>query len=353
MSSMNTSNLRVALPLTFRALAIEKPGLPVTEITKTVSALADDEALIRVGYASINKMDPLLALRNGFQLPEPYVLGFDFSGQVVALGSPGGLELGEVVFGNTITGGGFAEYIVVKKNTVVPCGPLPAVEAAAYGIAYLTAYESMVLAGQIEQHAGKWIYIAGAAGGVGHFATQLAKLYGLKVIGTAGKAPSLALLKTLGVDHLLDYSKQNVVDEILALTQGRGVDLVYDSTYNAASYQQSAKVVASDGTYIRLGPQAHMANFGLPDLAGEVEARGAKFVVGDPGRYRTDPEFIPHADQLLRGPAQAKSWYQEKKLAPIVTHTVKFTAPALQHAFEEFRAGTINVGKVVVQVRSL
>jgi NADPH-dependent curcumin reductase CurA len=77
------------------------------------------------------------------------------------------------------------------------------------GIAYLTAYESLVITGGIEQHRGKWIYVAGAAGGVGHFASQITKLYGLKVIGSAGSAASLDLLEKLELDHVIDYSKQN------------------------------------------------------------------------------------------------------------------------------------------------
>lgn len=79
-----------------------------------------------------------------------------------------------------------------------------------YGVAWLTAYESLVITANIQQHKNKWIYVAGAAGGVGHFAAQIAKLYGLKVIGTAGKAASLNLLRQLQLDHVLDYSSRTL-----------------------------------------------------------------------------------------------------------------------------------------------
>jgi NADPH:quinone reductase-like Zn-dependent oxidoreductase len=116
-----------------------------------------------------------------------------------------------------------------------------------------------VISANIERHKGKWIYVAGAAGGVGHFAAQIAKLYGLKVIGSAGKAASLNLLRQLHLDHIIDYSKQDVVKEIMSVTGGKGADLVYDSTYTQSSYTQSAAAVASGGEYIRLGTAAQLA----------------------------------------------------------------------------------------------
>lgn len=338
----------VDLPVTFNALVIAQPGTPVSLQQKTIASLGEDEVLVRVSYASINRMDPLLAQRNVFNLPVPYVLGFDFSGEVVRRGRNAGPQVGEQVFGTSISGGGFAEYVVARKEYVLARGAVPARDASALGIAFMTAYESMVITGNVAQHKGKWIYIAGAAGGVGHFATQIARRYGLKVIGTAGKAASIALLRQLGVDHVIDYSRQDVVGEIMKLTGGKGVPLVYESTYQQSSYAQSAVVVASGGEYIRLGTPAQMTSFGLQDMTSAVEGRGARMLIGDPGRYRTDPEFQPRAQRLHDGQKQAVSWYEEGTLKPIITAKVPFDAAALQRAFEGFLAGTINVGKVVV-----
>lgn len=234
-------------PFSYNALAIEIPGSPVTLVRKTIQGLEPDEVLVRVDFASINKMDPLMAHRNMYQLPPPYVLGFDFAGEIAEVGGTGTFQVGDRVFGNALTGGSFAEYIVAKQSAVHRRGRVPAQEASTFGIAYLTAYESLVVTGDISRHRGKTIYIAGAAGGVGHFAVQVAKLHGLKVIGTAGKGPSLDLLQRLGIDHIIDYSRQDVVREIFNLTAGVGADVVYDSTYSQASYDVSAAVVASGG----------------------------------------------------------------------------------------------------------
>ena len=76
--------------VTYDALAIDHAGAPVRRQTRTLAPVRDDELVVRVDYASINKMDPGLAQRNLFQLPEPYVLGFDFSGEVVRAGAAAG-----------------------------------------------------------------------------------------------------------------------------------------------------------------------------------------------------------------------------------------------------------------------
>jgi len=355
MSKTDTAGARAAtevdLPVTFRALVIEQPGEPVSLQRRTISSLAEGEVLIRVNHASINRMDPLLARRNTFNLPAPYVLGFDFSGEVVRRGGSAGPRVGEQVFGTSIAGGGFAEYVVARNEYVLPRGAVPSPEASTLGIAYMTAYESMVVTGNVAEHSGRWIYIPGAAGGVGHFATQMARLHGLKVIGSAGKAASLALLRQLQVDHGIDYSRQDVVGEIMKLTGGKGVPLIYDSTYTQSSYAQSAAVVASGGKYIRLGTPAQMTAFGLEDMTSVVEGRGAKMLIGDPGRYRIDPLYQRQTQKLRDGQMRAVSWYEEGKLKPMITRIVPFDAAGLQHAFEGFLAGTVNVGKVVVQCR--
>ncbi len=357
MPSIDSDNSKplpeVSLPLSFSALAIPRTGDPVSLQRKTISSLAPDELFVRVNYASINKMDPMLAKRNLFQLPEPYVLGFDFSGVVVKRGSEGpqGLQVGDPVFGSIGKGGCYAEYLVVKgyPDKIAARGRVPATEASTFGIAFLTAYESLILSGDIQRHQGKWIYIAGAGGGLGHFAVQMAKIHGLKVIGSAGKPATTDLLHRLQVDHVIDYSKQDVVDEIFKLTKGRGVDVVYDSTNSASSYQQSSAVIASGGEYIRLGTARQLQQFGLVDLSSVVEARGGKMVIGDLARYTTDPEFQSQRANVARGLEQAVRWTEEGKLKAVITKIVPFDPVALQQAFEAFSRGEINVGKVVVR----
>jgi NADPH:quinone reductase len=333
-------------PVSHAALAIPHEGAPVSLQQKTIASIADDEVLVRMHYASINKMDPALARQNLFQLPPPYVLGFDFSGEIVHGGS--GFHVGDQVFGRSEMGGCFADLLVAKAEHVLLRGAIPAAEASTYGIAYLTAYESIVLTAEVQRHAGAWIYIPGAGGGVGHFAAQLARLHGLKVIGSAGKPASLRLLRELELEAVIDYSKQDVVAEVLRITGGAGADVVYDSTYLQSSYDQSAAVVAAGGLYVRLGTETQIARTGAHDMSAEVEARGAKHVVGDLGRFAREPAYQTRRAQIVEGQRRAIDWYEQGVLRPRITATVPFEPAALQEAFEAFLRGATNVGKVVV-----
>ena len=86
-------------------------------------------------------------------------------------------------------------------------------------------------------------------------------------------------------------------------------------------------------------------------MTAAVEARGAKMTIGDFGRYGRDPAYIAQMPKIIEGMRRAVTWYEENKLRPIITETVRFDAAALQSAFDAFSNGTINVGKVVVQCR--
>lgn len=335
--------------ISFDALAIEREGGPVRRITRTIDEVADDALVVRVAYASINKMDPALAQRNVFSLPAPYVLGFDFSGEVVRAGAATSHRAGDQVFGRRQSGGCFAEMLVADPAHVLPRGPIPAAEASTYGIAYLTAYESLIITGRIQDRAGATIFIPGGGGGLGHFAVQLAHLHGLRVIASAGKPASIALLRQLGVEDIIDYTSQDVVAEVLRRTGGKGADLVYDATYTQASYDRSAAVIAAGGDYLRLGTLFQLGQRDARDMTPEVEARGARLVETDLGRYQRDPAFLARVPEVIEGQRRAIAWYEQGKLRPVITATVPFDATALQHALEAHGAGASNVGKVVVR----
>ena len=342
------------LPISFQALAVEDEGKPIILQTRRIGELNDDDVLVRVDYASINNMDAGLARRNLFQLPAPYVLGFDFSGEIVRIGAnnPGGFQVGDQVFGKTTRGGCFGQYVVTgnRSDHIRKRGAIPAREASTYGIAFLTAFESLAIATDLGQHKGKWIYVAGAGGGLGHFAAQIAKLNGLKVIGSSSKPASLQLLSQLGLDAVVDYSKQDVVAEVLRITGGKGAEVVHDSTYRQASYAQSSAVVAAGGEYIRLASDIQIKRFGLVDLTKAVEERGARMTIADLGRYSTDPQFMPRWPLVAQGLDRAVEWYEAGMLKPIVTRVIPFDAVAMQKALGDFASGAINVGKVVVEI---
>ena len=353
-----SSSHSVTLPLTFHCLVVSKLGSPLSRAETTVSALTADEALIRVQCCSVNPMDPKLQHHNKFKMPLPLRLGFDFSGQIGALGAgggggEGGLALGDEVFGTTLMGGCLAEYVKVnlkRASCIVKRGSLPVTEAATYGVAFNSAYEPLLMETDISQRAGQWIYIAAGAGGVGHFAVQLAKLHGLKVISSGSKPASLDLLRQLGVDHVIDYSKQDVAKEVLAATGGKGADVVFDPSYSASSFTQSAAAVASGGVWLRLGSWQGEQEEAEPEARRLVEQRGAKFTIGDLGRYARSPQHVAKMPQLRAALTEAIGLYEEGKVRPRVTSVLKFDPAAVQQAWDANKDGKAGLGKVVIKV---
>lgn len=182
-------------------------------------------------------------------------------------------------------------------------------------------------------------------GGVGHFAVQLAKAAGLTVISSGSKQSSLDLLKQLGVDHIIDYSKQDVVKEVLRITNNKGVDIVYDPTYSTSSYVQSASVVAQNGHWIRLG-------IGYPDdteAVKVVQQRNATVGYADLARYIVNPEYIAKLPTLTRGLDLADELYAKNLIKPYISNTYQYTLQDVNRALDELKQGKTNLGKAIIK----
>lgn len=208
------------------------------------------EVLVRVHAVGINPPD--WYLREGYKMlpPEwqpqvtfPLVLGTDISGVVSAIAEDvNGFSIGDEVFAMVrfptgLAGGsrGYAEYVSVPASeTALKPGGIDHVQAASAPMSLLTAWQFLVDLGhdepnplQVNRHVpveldGKTVLVNGAAGGVGHFAVQVAKLKGARVIAVAsGKHETL--LRELGADDVIDYTRTTPEDVV------RDVDLVVDA----------------------------------------------------------------------------------------------------------------------------
>ena len=329
----------VSLPITFTALAVREVAAPLSAMQCTVSSLASDELLVRISYASLNAMDPVVQHSNLFQKPLPFRIGFDFSGQVVAEGAPGELQVGDDVFGFTsFDGGCLAEYLVVKRERAALRGSIPAREAGAYGIAYPSAYDPIVTVGKVADYSGQWAFVPGGAGGVSHFGVQICRAHGLKVISSAGKTASLSLLRQMGCEEVLDYRAVDVVQEVLRVTGGAGAAFVFDGTCRPSSFVQSASCVARGGVLVKLGLWEHTQGKGR-ECQQIAEQRGATFVIGNHDGLQSNACM-----------KQAVQWYESDRVKPYVTREVRFDAAEVQAAVDGVGAGEINVGKVVVHI---
>ena len=345
----------VSLPLTFSAVGVEQLSTPLTRLQRTISSLSPDELLIRVSHSSINPLDTKNVSLNVFGAPLPLVPGGDYSGTVVAVGGPASsgqeaIDVGSEVFGMVMAGGCFAQYAVVKREFTALRRTVPSKEAGVFGGVFFTAVDGVVVSGEASRRRGQWIYVAGAAGGVGHFAVQLAKLHGMKAIGSASKPAALALLRTLQVDTVIDYSKEDVTKAVLAATNGRGADVVYDPTYAFSSFQQSAACVAEGGVWIKLG--LDMFQPGSEVYSKAAEARGATALTPTVGRWFTEYGGVePYKSEqykMTQALRDAVGWYESGLVRPHISREVECEPKALQQAVDEW--DKINVGKISVHV---
>jgi NADPH:quinone reductase-like Zn-dependent oxidoreductase len=202
------------------------------------------ELLVRVRATSINPVD--WKIREGYlqeYLSLPLLLGSDFAGDVEALGEGvTGIPIGRSVYGmKGLRGGAYAEYTTVPANEIAPKpASLSYAEAASVPHAAVTAWNALYEAANIQ--AAQRVLIHAAAGGVGHFAVQLAKNKGAYVIGTASAANE-AFLRELGVDEFINYQAAPFE------TQVKDVDVVLDSIgFDTSS--RSLQVLKPGGTLV-------------------------------------------------------------------------------------------------------
>jgi len=190
-----------------RAIVVRETGEPdVLQLEETdAPEPSDGEVLIVVRAASVNPVD--WKYRRGLaEKPLPAILGLDVSGTVESSRADGFAE-GDDVFGWAASGG-YAELATASASAIAKKPAAVSHEqAASIPVAGITAWQSLFDRGGLTE--GETAVIAGAAGGVGHFAVQLAKHAGARVIGT-GSARNRDFVLGLGADEYVDYTEQDV-----------------------------------------------------------------------------------------------------------------------------------------------
>lgn len=173
-----------------------------------------DEVLVQVTASGVNPADPLILggkYAKEFGTHLPLVLGYDMAGTVVKAGAKvTKLKVGDPVYAYLLWGGGWAEYCISNETeSAIKPKSLSFADASSVPLAALTAWQALIDAGNIQK--GQTVLIHGGSGGVGSFAIQIAKARGARVIATASTA-NQDLLKQLGADVAIDYTKQKFED---------------------------------------------------------------------------------------------------------------------------------------------
>lgn len=203
-----------------------------------------DEVLVKVAAAGINYADTMMRAGNYLTKPDlPLTLGYEVAGTIEELGAEvTKFQKGQRVLA-TASSGGYAEFATAKAATVLP---LP--DGLGFGESTALLVQGLTALGLLNgTKSGQSILIHAAAGGVGSLLVQLAKLKGLKVIGTASSEQKLQLVADLGADFAVNYSEADWTDEVLQATDGKGVDWIIEMV-GGAVVAQNLKVLAKHGT---------------------------------------------------------------------------------------------------------
>jgi len=283
------------------------------------------EVLIKTHSFSINPVDVKTRKGGGIfgmvQAESPLVLGWDVSGEVMAIGEAvDNLKVGDAVFGMVNFPGhgqAYAEYTLApESHLAIKPGNLTHEQAAASTLAALTAYQ--VLARNVK--AGDTLLIHAAAGGVGHFAVQIAKLMGAHVIGTAS-ARNESYLKSLGVDTFIDYTQTDFTTVV------KDVDFVLD-TMGDEVLIRSMEVVKPGGAITTIPT-------GVPPALVEV---------GKQRQVHVEFQLVESNGEDM---AQLATWLQTGELKPHVSHIFGFEE--IEKAHQQMMTGKTK-GKIIVNI---
>ncbi|BCJ68005.1 NADPH:quinone oxidoreductase family protein [Polymorphospora rubra] len=213
-----------------RAVLVKEFGPPSSLVVEDAPDLVPGpgEVVIEVGAVSVNFPDILVVEGTYQNLPaRPFSPGKEAAGRVKAVGE--GVErirIGQRVLA-LVEFGGYAEQLCVPEELVMELPDAISYEsAAASGLVYSTAYFGLLRRGQMKP--GETVLVTGAGGGVGSAGVQLAKAYGARVIALAQDAAKAELARQQGADVVLTSTPQTLRDELLAATDGKGVDVVLE-----------------------------------------------------------------------------------------------------------------------------
>ena len=214
-------------------------------------AVGAGEVRIAVHAAGLNFADTMARVGLYPAAPKPpCVLGYEVAGEVETIGEGvSGLTVGQRVMAGTKFGGQ-AELAVAHARDVMPMPEhLSFEEGAAFCVNYGTAYAALMIMGGLRE--GNRVLIHAAAGGVGIAATQVARIAGAEIFGTASAAKHEAI-KAQGVDHPIDYRTQDFKAEVRRLTNGEGVDVILDPM-GPTSFRKDYRILRPGGRLIMCG----------------------------------------------------------------------------------------------------
>ncbi|MEQ7921861.1 NADPH:quinone oxidoreductase family protein [Xanthomonas sp. WHRI 1810A] len=298
-----------------------------------------NEILLDVHAAGVNFPDTLIIEgKYQFKPPFPFSPGGEAAGVIAAVGEKiTHLNVGDRVM--ALTGwGSFAEHVAVPGYNVLPIPDgMDFTTAAAFSMTYGTSMHALKQRAQLQP--GETLLVLGASGGVGLAAVEIGKAMGARVIAAASSAEKLDVAKNAGADVLINYTETNLKDELKRLTDGNGVDVIYDPV-GGDLFDLAVRSIAWNGRLLVVG----FASGRIPELPVNLALLKGASVVGvfwGAFAQRQPQDNAANFAQLFK-------WFAEGKLQPLVSRVYPLEeAGEAIDALGQRRA----VGKVVVGVR--
>jgi NADPH2:quinone reductase len=237
-----------------KAVVCRELGPPETLRLESFSSapLAPGQVRVAIRAAGINFPDILMAAGEYQLKPElPFTPGVEAAGDVVEIdGAVKAVAAGDRVIVK-MRHGGYADEVVVTPAQLTP---LPKAfdyaEGATFLAAHGTAYHGLIDRGKLQP--GEVLLVHGAGGGVGLAAVEIGKLLGATVIAAASSDEKLAVAKARGADHLVLYQREPFRDAVKRITDGRGVDIVYDPV-GGEIFENSVRCIAWGARILVIG----------------------------------------------------------------------------------------------------
>ncbi len=245
------------------------------------------QVVVRIRAAGVNPVDAYIRSGTYARKPAlPYTPGADGGGEIIAVAPDvTRLKLGERVYTADSVSGTYAEQALCNEAQVFPLPPKIGFEqGAAIGVACGTAYRGLFLRGGAK--AAETVLVHGASGGVGGAAVQLARAIGMIVLGSAGSESGLKLVLEQGAHYALNHSTEGYLDEVMKLTQGRGVDLIIELLANK-NLGKDLTVLAKDGRVAVIGSRGPVEINPRDAMSREADIRGVTLMATSDQERRT------------------------------------------------------------------
>ena len=318
-----------------------------------IPSIGARDVLVRTRAIGLNFAEVFARLGYYPRIPKPpFVPGIEFSGIVDAVGSAvRGLKKGDRVFGIT-KHNAYAEYIAVSKDFLMRMPHAMTFEdAAAFGVASMTAYHGLVTLAHLRKE--ERLLIHAAAGGVGTAALQVAKHFGAIAYATVGSQAKMKVAEELGAEVVINYSDNDFADVIRNETNGKGLDVIFDSV-GGKVMRKGWKLLAPMGRYVLYGFAAVANERGVNKFKALQESISVPLIY-PPSMVTKNVSlmgfnlfFLSQKTEYLRkAMSQLLQWYEKGILRPIVGSVFPFDQIVEAQRFLQSRK---SIGKVVVTV---